>query len=420
MLLKSILSGLSLLLGGVILAQTESQQMKFDPEKYKIISTHRPDGRYVSTRGLVQYMLRNAKPELAFNPNFTPEEFKKWQVKVRDKMKELMQFPVVPPQPQPKLLSKSKRDGYTLEKWESYPQPGSVVPFLMLVPDGVSAKKPAPAVLCFPGTNRTKENLAGEEELSPRFAVERHSEKNHMALFYVRQGIVAVAVENPGFGETSDLTRYGGPNMDVTTFSRYLLDMGWSYLGFSSFNGQQILSWMKTRNFIDSTRIAVSGHSLGTEPAMVLAVLNPDICAVVFNDYMCRLIKRATVLTKPADTGLRPVHNGLFHFPPDMWKWFDHPDIVASFAPRPVIITEGGAVSDLDMIKKAYQVMGAKDNITIYHYPKYYDPISRRDYVEMPEGLSMEEYFEYANVDAPNHYFIANLAVPWLTSILMK
>jgi len=420
MIIKSFFTGLCIFVTGVVIAQTVTRSEKIDPEKYKIISTDRPDGRYVSTRGLVQYMLRNAKPELAFNPNFTPEEFKKWQNLVRARMQELMHFPVVPPQPPPKLLSKVKREGYTVEKWEIYPLPGGVVPFLMLVPDGVSAKKPAPAVLCFPGTTRTKENLAGEEELSPRFVVERHSEKNHMALFYVRQGIVAVAVENPGIGETGDLEKYGGPKYDVGTFSRYLLDLGWSYLGLSSFQGQQILNWMKTHDFIDNKRIALSGHSLGTEPAMVLAVLNPDICAVVFNDYMCRLIKRATVLTKPADTGLRPVHNGLFHFPPDMWKWFDHPDIVASFAPRPVIITEGGAASDLDMIKKAYQIMGAKDNITIYHYPKYYDPISRRDYVEIPEGLTLEEYYEYANVDAPNHYFKANLAVPWLTNILMK
>jgi len=40
--------------------------------------------------------------------------------------------------------------------------------------------------------------------------------------------------------------------------------------------------------------------------------------------------------------------------------------------------------------------------------------------LDIPEGLDGEEYLEYSNVDAPNHYFKANLAVPWLTNILSK
>ena len=129
---------------------------------------------------------------------------------------------------------------------------------------------------------------------------------------------------------------------------------------------------------------------------------------------MCKLIKRATVLTKPTNTGLRPGTNWLGYCVPGMWEWFDYPDIIASLAPRPVIFTEGGAKTDLDLIKKAYKIMDAEDNIAVYYYPKYSDPKARRDYVNIPEGLDMEEYFQYANVDAPNHYFKADVAVPWL------
>lgn len=396
-----------------------SSQAQIDPEQYKIISTDRCDGRYISTRGFVQYLLRNSEVKLAFNPQFSVKEFQEWQDQVRVRMEELMQFPIVPPQPQPKLLSRAKRDGYTLEKWEIYPQPGSVVPFLMLIPDGISSKNPGAAVLCYPGSNRTKENLAGEEELIPGYSVERHHDKNRMAMFYAQQGIVAVAVDNPGIGELSDLEQYVlAPSYDRNTFSRYLLDMGWSYLGLSAFQGQQILKWMKSRDFIDNKRIALSGHSLGTEPVMALAVLDPDIRAIVINDFMCRLITRATVITKPNSQGLRPVANWLGHCVPGLWQWFDYPDIVASLAPRPLILTEGGAQTDLDLVKEAYKIMGVKDNITVYHYPKYSDPGARRDYECIPEGLDMEEYFKYVNVDAPNHYFKSEVAVPWLKNVL--
>ena len=36
----------------------------------------------------------------------------------------------------------------------------------------------------------------------------------------------------------------------------------------------------------------------------------------------------------------------------------------------------------------------------------------------VPEGLTMDEFFVYANVDAPNHCFKENLAVPWLDAVL--
>ena len=41
-----------------------------------------------------------------------------------------------------------------------------------------------------------------------------------------------MAVDNPAAGEASDLERYTlGSNYDYDVVSRYLLELGWSYLG---------------------------------------------------------------------------------------------------------------------------------------------------------------------------------------------
>lgn len=40
------------------------------------------------------------------------------------------------------------------------------------------------------------------------------------------------------------------------------------------------------------------------------------------------------------------------------------------------------------------------------------------EHKDVPEGLTMEAFFEYANVDAPQHCFKENLAVPWLDQVL--
>tara|TARA_B100000700_G_C14477773_1_gene593624 strand:+ start:323 stop:535 length:213 start_codon:yes stop_codon:yes gene_type:complete len=52
----------------------------------------------------------------------------------------------VPPQLEPAQLWIEEREGYRLEKWEAYPEPGSVVPYLVLIPDGVDHDNPGATV----------------------------------------------------------------------------------------------------------------------------------------------------------------------------------------------------------------------------------------------------------------------------------
>ena len=66
------------------------------------------------------------------------------RARFESKVLELMAFPDVPQQPEPKRISVERRDGYQLQRWEAYPEPYCVVPFLMLVPDGVSAQVHVP------------------------------------------------------------------------------------------------------------------------------------------------------------------------------------------------------------------------------------------------------------------------------------
>ena len=122
--------------------------------------------------------------------------------------------------------------------------------------------------------------------------------------------------------------------------SRILLELGWSYLGYTSFLNKQVLEWMKCQPFIRKDRIVVSGFSLGTEPLMVLGVMDPSIYAFIYNDFLCQTQERAIVMTEPDQRGRRPFPNSIRHLIPDFWKYFNFPDIVASLAPRPIILTD--------------------------------------------------------------------------------
>ena len=140
---------------------------------------------------------------------------------------------------------------------------------------------------------------------------------------------------------------------DRRTLARYLIDSGRDYIALSVFQKRQILEWLRAQPFVDADRIALSGHSLGTEPLLVMAVLDPHIQAMVWNDFLCPNIERAKVSTKPNKSGVRPPANWLGHCVPDLWEWFDYPDLVAAFAPRPLILTEGGPTHSLNLVSES-------------------------------------------------------------------
>lgn len=401
---------------GAIRGQSETPRFKY--KEHGVIQSDRSDGRFYSSRGVVHAMLKNNRPEYAFRPDFTPAEFKRWQKEVRNAMAKLMKHPLVTNQPSPRLLRTTQRNGYRVEKWEAYPLPECVTSFLVLIPDGVTAENPVPGVLCIPGSGETKETSAGEPELSPKFASSDPQERWIMGIPYVKKGLVAVVVDNPGAGEASDLERYTvAPHYDYEAVARYLLELDWSYLGYSSYIDMQILNWMKRQPIIDKEKLIVSGFSLGTEPLMVMGVLDPTIYAFIYNDFLCRTLERMIVLTEPDERGIRPLPNSIRHLIPGFLRNFDFPDLVAALAPRPVICPEGGLDRDLDLLRKAYQIAGKPEHITIHHYPRFADK-PRGKYERLPEGLNRALYFDLINVDPPMHDIKVDKILPWLDAVL--
>ena len=283
-----------------------SPQGKFQAADWAVLHSSRNDQRHVSSRGVVQTMLENIQPACAFSPDMRPEDFPAWQKKVREAMKKLMKFPLHDNLPAPVLVKTVQREHYRVEKWEAYPLPDAAVPFLVLVPDTASEKNPVPVLFCIPGSDQTKEELAAET--SPDLAQPPVPQpgSNAMACHYVKQGWAAVVVDNAGTGEEGDAEHAAGRSShDYENLARSLLEMDWSWLGYTSYMDQCVLDWVKTRPWVQKNRIILSGFSLGTEPMMVLGVLNPDIFAFVYNDFLCRTLERAKVMTMPSNRGVR-------------------------------------------------------------------------------------------------------------------
>lgn len=373
--------------------------------------------RSSSTRESVIGLFSHKPPRLSFDSTMTKEDLAQWRNEMRESMKQLMNHPDHEVS-SPRKISETQRDGYRIERWQSYPVGKSKVNFYVLIPDGVSVENPAKGgVLCIPGFGQTKELLAGERWGNYELKGEPDSiqRKAAMALHYVKEGLVAVAVDNPSFGELSD-----NGDSDYLNTSRILLEQDWSYLGLTSWQDKVVLDWLKRQPYVNRNKIIVSGFSLGTEPLMVLGLLDEDICAFVYNDFLCRTKERILVMNQPDENGERPFPNSIEHLIPGFLMEFDFPDIVAALSPRPVICTEGGLDRDFEMIQKAYEIEGEPEAFKYYHYAKYQDSESRQmlGKTELPGNLNLQEYFDLVNVDPPNHYFKAESILPWLRNLL--
>ncbi len=394
-----------------------AEATKFDPKDHAIIKANRPDGNHVSSYAIAHNLVNQTTPACQFDPSMNAEQFTQWQAKVRSAMKKLMKFPVHQSISQPTLVKSVQRNGYKIERWDAYPFKGAVAPYFVMIPDQIAKDQQSPVIMCIPGSGQTKELLAGET--SPDLSAPANEvSANAMAYHFVKQGWIAVVVDNAGTGEQADLEQKAGRHgYNYDSIARYLLEIDWSWLGYTSYVDQVILNWVKEQPWCNPKRIVLSGFSLGTEPMMVLGVLNPDIYAFVYNDFLCRTKERASVMTMPAGNGARPFPNSIRHLIPGFWQQFDFPDIVASLAPRPVICTEGGLDRDFQLIQKAFDIAGSPNHFKFIHQPKFANA-ERWQKDELPKGINKTEFFHHANVDPSNHFFKRDDIMPWLSQFL--
>ena len=379
----------------------------------------RHDGRNVCTMAAQMESFRNMKQKLALPDELTPETFKEWQEKVREKQIELLCMPEFTEQPAPVMLSCVQREGYRVEKWELYPDDYTAVPFLALIPDGADSEHPVPAVLCLPGSNHSKEFLAGEPQIDhPNGACTDWKERNQMAKYMVENGMAAFVFDNPGTGETAVMTDPASGETLWNTrvqFTHGYLDMGMNYLGVSVFQKLCFMEHLKTLDYVDQDRIALSSHSLGTEVAGVMGVICDNIKAVVFNEFLHNDLRRYVAITEQDERNM--IQNiGNWHIVPGRLRWFGFPEQCAAMAPCPLIITEGGPDEFINLVRRGYEAAGAPENFEVSYYPEFADPESRTVHDNIPDkGLSRIEYYKhYSYCVEGDHSFRRDPAIAFL------
>ena len=309
-------------------------------------------------------------------------------------------LPWKPKEPAVELVSSEKRDGYTLCVYECHPYPRAAIRAWALVPDGAKRGQ-TPVVFCLPGSGASLEGLVGDKD--PYFT--RYPIRNRQAWWYVKAGMIAVALENVGTanGAADDMPWWASRGR----FRELMQQLGSSITELVTREIAVLVDYFKTHPLVDKSKIAVSGMSRGAMEGLYPALLIPDVSALVYNDFACDGMARK-LATTDLPSGRSPAGGS-------------NVEALIAMAPKPMILNEGGAYKGvIEDIKRAYELAGHPENLAIHYYDKYADPAARTyDGVDVRTltGLTESGFLEVCNCHEYDHSFHAESALPWLSGL---
>ncbi|MBM3215576.1 hypothetical protein FJZ36_11755 [Candidatus Poribacteria bacterium] len=242
-------------------------------------------------------------------------------------------------------------ESYVRERLVYWTRPGLQACAYLLTPKNV--RYPVPAVLCLHGHSG-----GGKDE-----CIDPNSAYRGFAKQFAEQGLVAFVPDQIGFGERA----LPQDNVTYNVLVHGLNMLGHTLIGVRYWDLVRALDLMESLDAVDPKRMGVMGLSLGGEMAMFVGALQTRIAATCVSCY----------LTSHLNTFLDRPHCTCGHLR-DLARHFEHVDIAAMIAPRPLFLEAGrkdvsfphedteAIVHDLGPIYQAYGAPATHTGIHVH------------------------------------------------------
>jgi dienelactone hydrolase len=314
---------------------------------------------------LMSYSQQSPAPAPAFNTPADLDAWKRQRREVRETLVELMgALPARPVVPDVRILSREKKDGYFLEKFEFENGAGATVPGYFLVPDQGKVRYPTIFYCHWHG---------GNYDLGKQEIFTTHHTPEVPAETLTRAGYAVMAVDAYGFGERSGRGP-GGPEekggAEEMSASKKELWLGRSLWAMIVRDDLMALDYLFTRPEVDRQRVAVTGISMGATRSWWLMALDERIktgvavgCLTRYQDLIAEQKLKA---------------HGIYYFVPGFLNHFDTEAIVSLIAPRPVLFMTGdndigspvsGILEIEKKVRPVYALYKKQDAFTNIIYP---------------------------------------------------
>lgn len=262
----------------------------------------------------------------------------------------------------PKIREKSQKDGYRIETLTYEVEKDDHVPAHLLIPDGASKDKPAPAIAIWHQHNG--EYHLGKSEPAGLAGNPQH----HTGVALAKLGYVVLCPDALCFEERQDPDqRLKRGSFERYEFLRYVVNgtcMAWKNI----LDMRRAVDFLCSRPEIDPERLGCYGHSMGSTHTWLVGPHEPRLKALVGN---CCLPTYSAIHDKKI----------LHCFPNFVPGWLEHgdtPEMAALIAPRALHLnlgeTDGGspiehAKEGIERIKAVYQTAGASEQFSSYVQP---------------------------------------------------
>jgi len=250
-----------------------------------------------------------------------------------------------------------RKEGYRIESVTYEVEPGDRVPAMLLVPDGVDANHPAPAVAVWHQHNG--EYHLGKTEPAGLAGNPMH----HTGVALVQEGYVVLCPDALCFEERQSKDLRGG-DFERFEFLRYVVAgkcMAWKNI----LDMRRAVDYLCSRPEVKADRIGCYGHSMGATHTWLVGPWEPRLVCLVSN---CCL---------PTYAAIHRTH--ILHcFPNFIPGWFqygDTPDIAGLITPRALHLNfgeldDGSPIQEvregITTIARAYEQAGVTDRFSHY------------------------------------------------------
>jgi len=233
------------------------------------------------------------------------------------------------PEPGPLNVEKTAasvvKDGYRIEFLSYEAEPGDRVPALLLIPDGVDAGHPAPAVAVWHQHDGRYD--LGKSEPAGLAGDSMH----YTGVEFAKLGYVVICIDALGFEDRQDASgKLDGCDYERFVFLDYVLQ-GRSLAWKNILDMRRAIDLLCERPEVDADRIGCFGHSMGSTHVWLVGPFEPRLKCLVAN--CCLPTYRAI-----ADEHLL---HCFANFVPGWSRYGDIPQIVALIAPKALLINLG-------------------------------------------------------------------------------
>jgi dienelactone hydrolase len=285
-------------------------------------------------------------------------DFKKWQMKLRKKLKELVgEMPSERPPLNVRNIWERENHFGNIQKIVFTAEKRSDVLAYVCIPK--NTKPPYDFMICLQGHSTGMHNSIAVDINDETKKIKVPGDRD-FALGCMKRGVAALCIEQRAFGERKEKEQKQRAPHPCHDAAMHALMLGRTLIGERVYDVDRGIDYLKTRKDVNFKTLGVMGNSGGGTISLFSAALLPRIKFAMPSCYFCTF-----------KDSIMDIYHCADNYIPNLLAYAEMYDVMGLFAPNPVVIVAGekDKIFPVEGVRKAfwklktiYKAAGARDN----------------------------------------------------------